>query len=86
MAQLLGLKPRVENRISEAAARAVAMAHIRMDGVEGLPEVSGDLTWDASRRAVWRFRWFGPLPGAPDLVVDVNAASGTIVRSDVPLR
>lgn len=86
LAQLLGLQPRVRNRIGEATARAAAIAHLRMDGTEAPAEVPGRLTWDASGKAVWRFHWHGPFPGAPDLVVDVDAASGAVVRARVPLR
>jgi hypothetical protein len=86
MAQLLGLEPRAGKRVGEAAARDAALAHLRADGTEALAEVSGALMWDASGRAVWRFRWSGPLPGAPDLVVDVDAASGAVVWAGVPPR
>lgn len=86
LAQLLGLKPKARGRISEAAARNAALAHLHADGTETLAEVTGVLAWDASGRAVWRFSWNGPLPGAPDLVVDVDAVGGTVVQTRLPPR
>lgn len=86
MAQLLGLTPRARNRIGEAAARDAALTHLRVDDTEALTEGPGALAWDASGRVVWRFCWSGPVPGMPDLVVDVDAASGAVVRAGVPPR
>lgn len=86
LAQLLGLKPKLQGRIGEAAARDAASAHLQVDGTEVLAEGTGVLMWDASGRAVWRFHWSGPMPGAPELVVDVDAASGAVARSGVPPR
>lgn len=80
LAQLLGLKPKTHGRIGDAAARELALAHVRTDGSEMLAEGTGVLVWDASGRAVWRFRWHSPVPGVPELMIDVDAARGAVVR------
>ncbi len=86
LARLLGLRPAPEGRIGEAVAQAAARAHLHTDGTASLPEAPGMLTWDAAGRAVWRFQWAGPIPGAPGLVVDVDAASGAVMRAGPPPR
>ena len=86
IAQILGLMPRDKENVTELVARKTATAHAQVDGTGILPDVRGKLIWDASGQAVWRFRWPGPIMGAPDLVVDVDAASGTVKRAGMPPR
>ena len=90
LGQMLGFKPHARGRISEAIALERALAHLRANGAmltdKAMIGSVGVLVWDAAGRAVWRFCWHGPVPGSPDLVVEVDAGSGAVLRAGVPPR
>lgn len=72
--------------MSEAAALASAASYIRASGLRTEPAAPGQLTWNEAGSAVWRFRWRGPIEGAPDQFVDVDATTGIVQPLPVGLR
>ena len=86
LAQRLGLRPKPAGRLEETAAREAALARLQADGTDPAALPPGTLVWNAAGQAVWRFRPPAPIPGAPALVLDVDAATGLVVRATQPPR
>ena len=83
--QWLGLIPDPARYVGEAVAREAASAYLAaMAAQPSLPQ--GELTWDASGTAVWRYRIAGPIAGGPETVLDVDAGNGSVIRCATPPR